>query len=101
MTLSEQDNGRTVEVNAGDVVTVRLKENPTTGFRWTVESAGGLVLAGDEYEGGGGGMGAAGVRVLQFRSPGAGAHELRLKNRREWEGDSSVTERFNLTITAK
>jgi inhibitor of cysteine peptidase len=101
MTLSEPDNGRTIDIGAGEVVTVRLKENPTTGYRWTVESAGGLVPAGDQYEGGGGAMGAAGVRVLQFHSSGPGSHELRLKNRREWEGDSSITERFNVTIVAK
>jgi inhibitor of cysteine peptidase len=33
MILSEQDCGRTFEVSMGDVITVRLKENPTTGYR--------------------------------------------------------------------
>ena len=101
MTLSEQDNGRTIELSAGDIVTVRLKENPTTGYRWTVENAGGLELVDDRFEGGGGAIGAAGVRVLQFRSSSTGSHDLRLKNRQEWEGDSSIVERFNLTIAVK
>lgn len=101
MTLSEQDNGRTVELGAGDVVTVRLKENPTTGYRWAIENAGALESIGDDFEGGGGAIGAGGTRVLQFRASRAGSHELRMKNWQEWEGDSSSTERFDVTIVAK
>lgn len=101
MTLSEEENGRRIELKAGEVVTVRLKENATTGHRWAVESAGGLDLVDDHYERGGGATGSAGVRVLLFRSSSAGAHDLRLKNRREWEGDSSIIERFKVTVVVK
>jgi predicted secreted protein len=101
MILSEQDRGRTVEVSVGSVVTVRLKENPTTGFRWWVEATNGLEEVGDDFEVGGPAIGAAGVRVLQFRAPRAGSHKLRLKNWREWEGEASVTNRFEANISAK
>ena len=101
MTINEEDNDRTIELGAGDVFSVRLNENATTGYRWTVENAGGLETVADRFERGGGEIGTGGVRVLQFRSPGSGRHELHLKNRREWEGDSSVLERFNVTIVVK
>lgn len=38
-TLSERDCGCKIEVTVGTGVTARLKENPTTSYRWTVETA--------------------------------------------------------------
>jgi inhibitor of cysteine peptidase len=96
-TLTEQDSGRTVEVNVGRVVEVRLTENPTTGYRWTVEAASGVDCRFDAV----GGIGAVGMRVFQFRSNCAGLYELRLKNWREWEGESSVLRRFEAKILVK
>jgi predicted secreted protein len=100
MRLGEQDSSRTVEVGAGSVITVALAENPTTGYRWTVETAGGLERIGDRSEGGGG-FGAASMRVFEFRASQAGSHTLRLKNWREWEGESSVIKRFEAQILVK
>ena len=64
MVLTESDRGRTVELAAGSLVTLRLRENPTTGYRWSMQSTGGLELVGDRYEPGGA-VGAAGVRVVE------------------------------------
>jgi inhibitor of cysteine peptidase len=100
ITLGEHDSGRTVELRAGETLEVRLNENPGTGYRWAVELARGFEELGSRFESGGA-VGAAGVRVFQFRAPRAGNYELRLKQWREWEGESSVTARFNATIVAK
>ena len=97
MILNEQDRGRAVHLGRGDPVTVRLAENPTTGYRWQIDSADGLEVVNDQFEPGGA-VGAAGVRVLQFRCPNVGEYELRLKNRREWEGDASIVGRFDAKI---
>jgi|SRR5215204_3700833 predicted secreted protein len=101
MLLSEQDRGRTIEVAEGDIFTVRLKENPTTGYRWSVETTNGLEQVGDDFEAGGGAIGAAGVRVFEFRATRPGSHKLRLKNWREWEGEDSVIDRFEADIDVK
>jgi predicted secreted protein len=101
MILSEQDRGRTVEVAEGDVITIRLRENPTTGYRWSVDTTNGLVLVGDRFEAGGPAIGAAGVRVLQFRATRPGSHKLRLKNWQEWEGEDSITDRFEANVVVK
>jgi len=85
MIFSEQDSGRTVKVKQGAMITIRLVENPTTGYRWAVEAGSGLEQVEDLNEPGGR-IGAAGVRVLQFQAKGIGTHELRLKNWREHEG---------------
>jgi len=100
MILNEQDSSRTVYTELGKVVTVCLKENPTTGYRWTVETANGLEQIGDHFKAGGA-IGAAGVREFQFRSRKVGSYELRIKNWREWEGESSIMARFAVKIIVK
>ncbi len=100
MILDAHDRGRTVEVAAGNVVTVRLRESPTTGYRWTVERAAGLERVGDTFEARGA-VGGAGVRQFQFRAARAGSYEIRMKNWREWEGESSIVDRFDVRIAVK
>src|SRR5688572_4989878 len=38
LTLTEQDNGRTVTVTEGQNVVVKLQSNPSTGYKWEVAS---------------------------------------------------------------
>lgn len=100
MTLDEQYAGRSVEVERGQMLVVRLKENPTTGYRWTIESADGLDLKEDHIHAATV-PGAAAVREFTFLATRPGNQELRLKNRREWEGDRSVIDRFAVQIRVK
>lgn len=96
--LYYQDKGCTIEVKARSVITVCLEENPTTGYRWNVETAGGLELIGDNFEKGVDAIGSAGIRVFQFRIPEAGSYELIIRNWRNWEGERSIINRFYATI---
>jgi inhibitor of cysteine peptidase len=100
MILTEGDRSRSVEVPAGSLVTVRLREHPTTGYRWAVQSSGGLELIGDRFEPGGA-IGAAGIRVIEFRATRRGTHALRMQNRREWEGAGSAVGQFEATVVVK
>ena len=100
-TLTRTDGGSTVELRVGDVVAVRLTENPSTGFVWSTESANGdaLRLVGSEYlTPADGGVGGGGQRSLLFRAVATGTVELRLKLWREWEGDKSIVDRFAATV---
>jgi inhibitor of cysteine peptidase len=38
--ISEAHDGKTVDLGVGQVIELRLKENPTTGFRWEVRRDG-------------------------------------------------------------
>ena len=100
MVLTESDSGSRVVVAPGEVITVRLKESPTTGFRWALEAAGGLVPARADFVGGGA-VGAAGVREFVLRPAQAGTYALSFKHWREWEGDSSVIGRFDLSVVVQ
>ena len=100
MIIREQDAGRTIQVSRGELIILRLAENPTTGYRWTVESSQGLELI-DDQNFFGEGLGAGGARVLQFRSRRNGECELRLKHWREWEGETSVIGRFQVHLVVE
>lgn len=88
-------------MEAQSVVTVRLDENPTTGYRWNIETAEGLEMVGDSFERAGDAIGAGGVRVFQFRASEAGPHRLSIRKWRDWEGESSIIDRFYAIIVVK
>lgn len=86
VTLTEADAGRSIAVTPGQHVVVRLPENPTTGYRWSVPVA--LEVAADTYERGGGGVGAGGQRVLTLVAP-AQATQVELRLQRPHGGDAA------------
>ena len=93
VTLTEADAGRTVPVSPGEHVVVRLAENPTTGYRWSVPM--GLQVAADTYERGGGAVGAGGQRVLTLVAP-AQATQAEFRLQRPHGGDAAKT--FTVTL---
>jgi len=98
--LTSADNGRTVELHVGDQVALRLPENPTTGYRWAIDSSDanlvdvkqGEFAAKSEAVGGGG------EAQWSITAKAPGATSIRLKRWRQWEGDSSVVERYGITL---
>jgi inhibitor of cysteine peptidase len=106
VTLTEANNGQPLELRQGDVVDLRLRENPTTGFRWQVVRTDGLVEepAVDDAPPSRGPeehpqVGAGGTRTFRFRARTPRTGRLELKLWREFEGDSSVVKRFAIDIT--
>jgi inhibitor of cysteine peptidase len=104
--LTEANNGQAIRIRQGDTVELQLRENPTTGFRWQVVRADGLVeeAAADKgreavVPGQHPQMGAGGVRAFRFRARTPGTGRLELKLWREFEGESSVVNRFAGDIT--
>jgi inhibitor of cysteine peptidase len=103
--LTQADNGKSVEARPGDLIIIRLPENPTTGFRWTVDKMDSLrveaqgssfSVARDAAVGGGG------ERTFSFKVKGeGGAGNIGLQLRRPWEGDASVVERYGVTVNVR
>lgn len=77
----------TVQVEAGDEVVIRLPENATTGYVWSVGAvADNLALTGDEpTPAGGGGVGVEGERVFRVRAVAPGSGDVVLRLGRVWE----------------
>jgi inhibitor of cysteine peptidase len=100
--VTGDDNGTSVEVNQGDHVRIELDSNPTTGYEWAVDSTDETILVyeGSSYESKNGDrVGQGGTQTFTFQAADPGKAEIHLKYWRSWEGDSSVIERFDVTIT--
>src|SRR3954447_24734540 len=96
---ADGDDGPTV-VSTGDRITVRLAENPTSGYRWTVDEAHDAVLAPESSSftpSPASVPGAGGWRTFQFAARGAGTTTVRLATRRPG-APSTVGETFTATV---
>ena len=99
--FGEKDNGAQVEVQRGAKITIELKENPTTGYRWMISSVDKALLApeGDEFVPPDQKTpGAGGLRRLFFRAKAAGSTALTLINKRIWQSDDQAVDTFKLAI---
>jgi predicted secreted protein len=100
MILNERDSGRTIVTAPGKVINVFFKENPTTGYCWTVEADSGMEKIGNHFIAGKA-IGGEGIQEFQFRTGNPGSYERRMKKWREWEGEDSVIDRFTVKIIVK
>ncbi|HEU0098912.1 MAG TPA: protease inhibitor I42 family protein [Allosphingosinicella sp.] len=99
--LSLADDGTQVEIEVGDALSIRLPENATSGHRWAPDDLSpGVVALTDEEPGysGGAGIGAGGEVTFQVRGVAPGRAEIAFKRWREWEGSSSIVERFRAVV---
>jgi inhibitor of cysteine peptidase len=97
--LSAADDGKTVELRAGASLSIRLPENPSTGYRWDID----IDPAHVEVEqrrfvqlsnqvGGGGET----CWVLRTKAPGVTS--LKLKLWRPWEDERAAIQRVEVTL---
>lgn len=102
MTLTSSDHGKTVEVPLGESITIRLPENPTTGYRWAVESItpghltlneGSFVPAADS------GVGGGGFREMAVHATQEGEGEIRLKLGQSWNDE--IADRFEVRVVVR
>ena len=104
MTLNSSDHGKTVEVTLEESIMIRLPENPTTGYRWTVDSITQSHLTLDEghfVPAAGSGVGAGGHREMVVHAKQEGVGEVRLKLGRPWENESAVSDRFEVRVVVR
>ena len=98
--FEDRNNGQSAEIPLGESFDSALRENATTGFRWSVSKSGEPVCAllGDEFNPGAG-VGAGGIHRWHFKTAQAGEAEIQLALRRSWEQTSAST--FALRVTVK
>ena len=104
--VTEADNGQQVTVKSGQVVTVTLESNPTTGYSWQVMEIDNAILVQDgdpEYKqasGTGGLVGAGGTETFRFKAVGTGEITLGLGYMRPWESIPPI-ESFTIQVTVQ
>jgi len=95
-----------LEVNAGDLFTVALCSNPTTGFQWSetaqigdatvVEQTGHQFVPPGEQP-----IGAAGQEIWTFQALQPGTTTIAMEYSRPWEEGETAEWTFGLTVTVK
>jgi len=90
-------SGATVTASPADRIVIRLAENATTGYQWSVAEAGGFDVESSELLlPGSAAPGAAGQRVVRLRPRGPGRARVRLHLKRAWE--PGPVDRFDLDV---
>jgi inhibitor of cysteine peptidase len=101
--VGEGDDGRRLSARVGDTIEVRLRENPSTGYRWEVDRLDEKLLRLLEKTTSGPTTpmpGAGGGAIFRFAVVGTGSGALSLKLWRPWEGDPSIVQRLAVRIDA-
>lgn len=99
--LDARDNGRRVEVQVGQRLTLELRANFSTGYSWQVVSPGEPVIdqlgepsfTADSHR-----VGAGGTLHYELRAHQAGTAELKLVYVRPWEKGVRPADSFAVTV---
>jgi inhibitor of cysteine peptidase len=97
LVLTQTQNGIRISAAPQDVIVIRLAEHPTTGYRWQVEHAAGLMPTGDDFTVASSALGTGGERTLRFTVQQSGTTRIALALRRSWEAGTAAT-RFEVTV---
>ena len=98
--IDESFLDRTVSLPVGQVIELRLKENPTTGFRWSIAADGAPACAvvADSFERRPSPPGAGGEHAWRIKAVRAGTCHLELIYRRPFEPGVPPARSFALDV---
>lgn len=98
--FNETNNNETVTLPAGSNVTIRLDENPTTGYSWNVTSSTGLQYVNDTFIAPQTGlMGAGGVHVWECLAAETGTAEFSAIYMQPWMNVTGNETTFSMAFT--
>jgi len=101
LVVNEEQNHATVTVHKGSTFTVRLQENPTTGFTWNLSASPGLQVVSDSYipsDTTGKLIGSGGTHVWDISAQSAGIRTIQATYMRPWEQATGNETAFLLTV---
>jgi inhibitor of cysteine peptidase len=101
LVVNEEQNGATVQVNPGTVITVKLAENPTTGYRWNLTTSSGLRVTLDTYiptDTTGKLVGSGGTHIWDITADERGSQQVQAVYKRPWEPATGNETTFSLAI---
>lgn len=98
--VDQASNGKAFRLFVGQILSLRLLENPSTGFQWIVEENESSPLEQKEsmFRPTPGGPGAGGTRVFRFLAKGIGLVRLKLMCQRPWFAPSKPSETFSINL---
>ena len=99
--LTSNDANRSLSIHVGDRVVIHLPENPTTGYRWSVERLDTDLLdaEGPEFSSArDAAIGGGGTMTMRLVAKKPGSTSVVLANRRAWETSGSPIDRFEVML---
>jgi len=94
LTVTDQDNGRTIMALVGQSIRVNLAGNASTGYSWLITTNQGNAVSetgpATYIPNGGGGAGSGGVYSFAFHADQAGQTLLSFEYARSWEPGSGI-----------
>jgi len=98
--LNESYNGYHMEMPIGEEFELRLPEDPTTGYQWSLRSSGEPVCMplGNDFKTTSGQTGQGGNHYWHFQAAQAGNANIELVYQRPWEEDEKQGKRFSLHV---
>ncbi len=104
-TITENYNGKTIQIKQGDSFCLRLKENPSTGYSWQLSLSKGLNLLSSGYYPPDSSkisqrfiVGAAGLHSWNIKAMAKGNQQVKGIYRRSWEKETGREQTFILNI---
>ncbi len=98
-TYTGGDSGKTITVGNGETFTVKLDENPTTGYSWDMAAGDGLQIVSDRYVPNATQMlGSGGYHEWTIKAVKNGTYTVSGVYKRPWEPATGSEQRFTLTV---
>ncbi|UGV40122.1 protease inhibitor I42 family protein [Methanococcoides orientis] len=100
--LTEDANASEVTMEQNDLIVLKLKENPTTGYSWEVTVPEGLTLVEDDFviaQEDEDLVGAGGIHEWKFQAENEGTYEISAIYKRSWENTTGDEDTFGMTVT--
>jgi inhibitor of cysteine peptidase len=103
LSLTETDNGRALALRPEETIRISLPENAAGGYRWSIDRFDHDVVEAlaTEPRYASKAVGSGGEVTFSFKARKAGTGEIALKYWRDWEGESSVSKRYRVTLNVK
>jgi inhibitor of cysteine peptidase len=101
LVVTEEQNTATVHVNLSNIITVKLQENPTTGFMWNLTTTPGLQVINDTYvptDTTGKLVGSGGTHIWDISTVAIGEQKIQAVYKRSWEPTSGNETTFSMTV---
>lgn len=100
--LTLDDSGHCIPLSTGAVFELCLPESPTTGVRWILPETDELDLISDSYsQAQTNGIGASGMRALQFRTTSTGLVKFHMIRAQAWSSENTQDASFDLVLDVR
>ena len=97
----ESQNGAMVYITRTADITLKLNENPTTGYQWNLTATPGLVIVNDTFipsDTTGKLVGSGGTRIWEMNAAGTGMQTINAMYMRSWEPVTGNETTFSMTV---